>query len=70
VKCSILLYKGNGLHLFVVVVVVVVVVVIVFIVSKQIQLQVKTIGYRTCQILNNAPTMEQVNINYLNYTQN
>jgi hypothetical protein len=42
--------------------------VVVFIVSKQTQLQVKTIGYRTCQILNNAPTMEQVNINYRNYT--
>jgi hypothetical protein len=47
-----------------------VVVVVVFIVSNQIQLQVKTNGYRTCQILNNAPTMEKVNINYLNYTPN
>jgi hypothetical protein len=47
-----------------------VVVVVVFIVSNQIQLQVKTNGYRTCQILNSAPTMEQVNINYLNYTPN
>jgi hypothetical protein len=44
-------------------------IVVVFIVSKQIQLQVKTIGYRTCQILN-TPTMEQVNINYLNYMPN
>jgi hypothetical protein len=29
---------------------------------QAIQLQVKTIGYRICQILDYAPTMEQVNL--------
>jgi hypothetical protein len=37
---------------------------------QAIQLQVKTIGYRICQILDNVPAMEQVDWNYLNYTPN
>jgi hypothetical protein len=38
--------------------------------TQTIQLQVKTIGYRICPILDNAPAMEQVGLNYLNYTPN
>jgi hypothetical protein len=34
---------------------------------QAIQLQIKTIGYR---IIDNAPAMEQVDLNYLNYTPN
>jgi hypothetical protein len=37
---------------------------------QAIQLQVKTIGYSICQILDNAPAMEQVDLNYLNYIPN